>query len=1005
MFDLFRFVMLRPLVKGEAENSISIHSESDFLTQLLDARNGKSPLSGMRRVAEEFMNTEDFVQDTSSLHWSQALDNFYDQLQTRLSKTTSSKATILTLDELDDLVTSSFDLTAAELNSNSNLMQDRRRLHDSLVAIKVAAGRPEINSVQLARYIRLIAIVELITAQDAALEEKGAVALALDRVIVLPPHLFPLPLSDSQIEKTGNGNVEDGESEKRMKLLSKYRDLEEAYKLLTHLELEDISVDVSSVLPNIKEPIHKFTEVEKTLRSEAGRLVHSEIERLHNADLDVVGKLNNWRHVQDFVMTERIASAEGALKPTESLTVTKLTLKPAAIERFSELETTLTGLNINLETTPVPVIAERVKCELMRLTPDFIAAMYSLATPQVALKEVIPVGNQLFQKRDLIDFKNVNLPLVGPTPSLPKTHGAAKPVGVADLLVVKQQLIGYETGEVAFIENILEGETHRREVRRSDTTEESTLIEQESLKEEERDLQSTDRFELQRESQNILTLDGKVRGDSFQSPSYGPAVEFENNEQAQLHGVQQLSERTAETFGKDVTSRAASRVSERVRTQFMHRVVRQFEEKTEHAYENKKGDGHVVGIYQWVDKVYQAQVYNYGKRMFYDLIIPEPAVFLLEAFARQRAEGRGLVKPDPFTVLQQNGKDWRPLQPDDITDTNYAYYAAKYHATGVKAPPDAYVTVSKILTGSSEPTPKDVELLVPDGYEPAIHSYSPTYYEVVRIPEKESSPFGPGLDIKISKGKKWYTLLGCWRKKTFYQQWQLNTYEAILRAYRQQIAEYEDRLANLDAALRIGALGHSTEQKRMLERMEIKKGCITLLTQQHFDVFNAIEKPSDEQSFPQMDLTNAEPQGRYIRFFEQAIEWEQMMYQFYSYFWGRKTRWIQNLNLEDRDPQFSEFLKAGAARVLVPVRPGFENAMIYFMETGDIWVCGDLPDIYSPIYAPLLNELKNGSQAAQTPVPYSEPWKVKLPTSLVMLRTDNKLPKWKQEKGEWVPDE
>jgi hypothetical protein len=625
--------------------------------------------------------------------------------------------------------------------------------------------------------------------------------------------------------------------------------------------------------------------------------------------------------------------------------------------------------------------------------------MRHLATPSMALNEVIPVGNQLFRKGDLIDFKNINQPLAGPTPPLPKTHGTAKPVGVADLLVVKQQLIGYETGEVAYIENILKGEAHRREVRRSETTEESTLTEQESLKEEERDLQSTERSELQRESQNVLTLDGRVRGDSFQSPSYGPVVEFENNEQAPLHGVQQLSQRTAETFSKDVTSRAASRVSERVRTQVMRRVVRQFEEKTEHAYDNKEGNEHVVGIYQWVNKIYQAQVYNYGKRMFYDLIVPEPAVFLLQAFARHRAEGRGLAKPDPFTVLRQDGTE-RPLQANDITDTNYAYYVAKYQATGVKAPPEAYITVSKILTGASEPTPKDVELLVPDGYEPAIRWGETTKIVSSSNLDPHISILKRNLDLEISKGQTWHALLDCRRKESFYQQWQLNTYEAILRAYRQKVAEYEERLANVEAALRVGALGHSTEQKRMLERTEVKKGCITLLTHQHFDVFNGIDA-----SYPQINLTNAEPQGRYIRFFEQAIEWEQMMYQFYPYFWGRKTEWIHKVNLEDRDSQFSDFLRAGAARALVPVRPGFEKAMIHFMETGEIWDGGDLPEINSPVYVPLLEELNAQTQIGQTPLPYGNPWKIKLPTTLVMLRPDSKLPKWKQDDGEWVPDE
>ena len=53
---------------------------------------------------------------------------------------------------------------------------------------------------------------------------------------------------------------------------------------------------------------------------------------------------------------------------------------------------------------------------------------------------------------------------------------------------------------------------------------------------------------------------------------------------------------------------------------------------------NVAGGGHIAGVYQWVNKVYQAQMFNYGIRMMYDFMVPEPAAFLisvLEGCARQ----------------------------------------------------------------------------------------------------------------------------------------------------------------------------------------------------------------------------------------------------------------------------------------------------------------------------------------------------------------------------------
>ena len=35
--------------------------------------------------------------------------------------------------------------------------------------------------------------------------------------------------------------------------------------------------------------------------------------------------------------------------------------------------------------------------------------------------------------------------------------------------------------------------------------------------------------------------------------------------------------------------------------------------------------GKVRGIYQWVDRKVKAHILNYGKRLLYDVIVPQPA--------------------------------------------------------------------------------------------------------------------------------------------------------------------------------------------------------------------------------------------------------------------------------------------------------------------------------------------------------------------------------------------
>jgi hypothetical protein len=189
----------------------------------------------------------------------------------------------------------------------------------------------------------------------------------------------------------------------------------------------------------------------------------------------------------------------------------------------------------------------------------------------------------------------------------------------------------------------------------------------------------------------------------------------------------------------------------------------------------------------------------------------------------------------------------------------------------------------------------------------------------------------------------------------------------------------------------------------MLIRTELKKGAISVFTAQHYDLFGAIA--SSSQGYPQPILGEAAKEGKYIRFFEQAFEWEQMMFFFYPYFWGRKGNWLQRALLQDTDPLFAEFIKAGSARVVVSVRPGFEQAVAHFLESGETWNGGDLPPITSPLYFSIIEEIKERDKAPGNEVAQGDPWDVHLPTTLVILREEPSLPSWhKNASGEWVPD-
>ena len=71
-------------------------------------------------------------------------------------------------------------------------------------------------------------------------------------------------------------------------------------------------------------------------------------------------------------------------------------------------------------------------------------------------------------------------------PGPPVTHGQIKPAGLGDLLVVRHHVLGYAAGEVAYVENIAQGETLVRTTRRAESIENIVVTTAETSREQQR---------------------------------------------------------------------------------------------------------------------------------------------------------------------------------------------------------------------------------------------------------------------------------------------------------------------------------------------------------------------------------------------------------------------------------------------------------------------------------------------------------------------------------------
>ncbi|MER9117121.1 hypothetical protein NKH93_10895 [Mesorhizobium sp. M0954] len=642
--------------------------------------------------------------------------------------------------------------------------------------------------------------------------------------------------------------------------------------------------------------------------------------------------------------------------------------------------------------------------------------------------------------KDIVGLDKIFLPqpdLTGDPSSTPDVNmsGQIRPLGIGDLKVVKQKLLAYVPGEVAHIENVLKGEFKDRKHRVLDRAETMVFTSEEEAQETERDTQSTERFELKKEAEQVIKEDMSVQAGVTVTGGFGPVTVTAHGDFAYSTSKQE-SAKNSSNFAKDVVDRSVSRVQKKTKVERTTKTLHEVEETNSHGLDNKHGTGHITGVYRWVDKRYRAQVYNYGRRLMLELIVPEPAAFFRTSQMRSALELAGVTPPQPLV----NAKG-QPLTSSDITPSNYQLFTSRYNAAGVTPPPAEWVYITTVFDQGAIDNGLTVsksvkDLIVPEGYilrffnaevsiiwvqggpqfmlqigEWGFHLLASTAVKhgsnqlvgPSASPDPWDDPIGPvpvsiiGYDINAYAVN---VAANCERTTAHYEKWQLSTFDKIYTAYKALKSEYDQKVAQAQA--QIGAVvirGRNPQTNRTIEKAELKKLSITMLTGQHFAYFDAMtDPPGQPAQIPEVKPIEALSEGRYIQFFEQAFDWDQITYLFFPYFWGRKRNWIKVSNMDDPDPLFAQFLQAGAARVLLPVSPAYNEAVLYFLESKDpdvfkkIWQGGEPPKLDDPLFTSIAEEIKAQTDDLAGAVPEGEPWEFTVPTTLVWLQDGPELP-------------
>jgi hypothetical protein len=581
---------------------------------------------------------------------------------------------------------------------------------------------------------------------------------------------------------------------------------------------------------------------------------------------------------------------------------------------------------------------------------------------------------------------------------------------IGDLFLIKEQLARFEAGDIADIENILAGEKKLRKHRTLTRSESTTESETNTVTSEERDHEVNEKFSLQSEVKS--TVDDKVGVDAGVTATlkYGDAVTITPHANVTANFAKSESQSTARSYAKDLVDRAVSKVEEKVRKLQISKVLSEVEEKNEHSIDNTQvGADHRAGIYYWVNKVSHAQVYNYGKHMMFDVIVPEPAAIFKRLYELKLTSDKNAKAPPKPEVT-----------PQALQRNTYGGLLSQYGiaTTDEVQPPDPTVCV-QVAFSQNVPQPDDNKTVafssnefkspdIPKGYKASAMDYDircsighpastgPDDQAAVSVNVGDACLMFDALNEFASGGgqsnKNWVSAgnrvmkgeegtitvalagfstlalslsgsisITCALTDEAFEKWQAQIYSLIMTDYNRKLDAYNASTNKDDQLFQIK--GRNPFLNREIERNEFKRNIIAILMCNYFNGLGSMMEHVAPCGYPEIDFGRLEKDTPVIQFFEQVFEWEYVTYLFYHSMWARKCKWADLIDEDSGDPLFDKFLMSGAARVQVPVRPGLESVFSWFLKTGQIWgASGEPPVSGDDDYVAMIQELKEADQ-------------------------------------------
>jgi hypothetical protein len=435
----------------------------------------------------------------------------------------------------------------------------------------------------------------------------------------------------------------------------------------------------------------------------------------------------------------------------------------------------------------------------------------------------------------------------------------------------------------------------------------------------------------------------------------------------------ETAKRDSRNHSVAVTRKASSRTRKEHKATFTIKQQAGIEDQSVRTLANaSETDPMRIDFHQMLRK-WKVDLYRYGLRLTYDVVVPAPGIDLLDKVDELRRIDYQLAQPFAFSLL-----------PSDITRTNWASLAAQYGAE-VEAPEPVTALLNQQVTFANQPEEEaekgrfdTFEFEVPDGYRVSRGDfaawfvlYANGWFDVQDDPPgatgrgatDDNMLYGYRSGLQNLLGRSGHVSLVMFsfnlqigyaqatlevtQTQEGWQAWQHRAWMAMRKAaeevwhvQRQDLSQRRDRLN--DEIARWDPLS-----LRQMEREEVMKTTLKWIFGPAFDLMPS--EVSRLYSGEAGGLASLEPSrltatqwaqamglGEFIKYLHQAIEWENVLFFVYPYFWDTPRNHALKRFLQHPDSLHRSFLRGGAARVVLTVRPGFEESFTRLYETGSL---------------------------------------------------------------------